>query len=216
MNEITSLTPIQLKNIKEVNWKLKDLVGPIVWEAPTIFTRNLPKPTTSKSVQVCPAAVDFDARYFVIRCPENLTIRLVADENRMPILQTNKDHKSDQNESNLNSMTSLTHPNHWRHKDRPIVQISTPYVFWSEDVIYLNISSAFMDYRSTPLPGVTLHARFPINPTSNQLVWAFEWHDIQKEIVFKKGDPWFYIHFETCDPSRKVRLIQSNHLVYID
>ena len=211
-SETTSSNPLPIKTVTEVSWGLKSVVKPNGWEAPEVFTRNLPKPTTSKSVQVCPAAVDFDARYFVIKCPTDLTLLLSSDQNGSTSLQLNKEKSSTQNGSVLDSMVSLTDPNNWRHKDRPVVEILTPYVFHSKDVVYLNLTPAFMDYRSTPLPGITLNARFPINTQSNQIAWAFEWHDIQKEFKFKQGEPWFYVYFESTDPSRKVRLVKNDNL----
>ena len=211
-SDTSSSNPLAIKTVTEVSWGLKSVVEPIGWEAPEVFTRNLPKPTTSKSVQVCPAAVDFDARYFVIKCPTDLTLLLSSDQNGSTSLQLDKEKSSTQNESVLDSLVSLTDPNNWRHKDRPVVEILTPYVFHSEDVIYLNLTPAFMDYRSPPLPGITLNARFPINTQSNQIAWAFEWHDIQKEIKFKQGEPWFYAYFESTDPSRKVRLVKNENL----
>jgi len=213
----TPLIPAQGKTVTEVSWGLKPFFESIDWGAPEVFTRNLPKPTTSKSVQVCPAAVDFDARYFVIKCPADLTIRLILDENAAPTLQTNTVPGSSTKRSSLDSSATLIDPNDWRHKDRPIIQIPTPYVFLSEELVYLNLSPAFMDYRSSPLPGMTMNARFTIKTQPNQLVWSFEWHDIQKEIKFKQGEPWFYVYFESSDPSRKVRLLepeQSDHLLY--
>ena len=207
-----SPTPVPIKTITEVSWDLKPVVEPFAWGVPEVFSRNLPKPTTSKSVQVSPAAVDFDARYFVIKCPVDLTIRLSLDQDGSPSLQPNKKQIFAEKGSTLDLMAELIDSNNWRHKGRPIVQVSTPYVFQSKDDVYLNLTPAFMDYRSTPLPGITLNARFPINTQSNQIAWTFEWHDIQKEIKFKQGEPWFYVYFESTDPSRKVRLVKNDNL----
>jgi hypothetical protein len=40
-------------------------------------------------------------------------------------------------------------------------------------------------------------------------MWAFEWYDTKKDIVIKRGDPWFYARFEAEEPSRPVRLIEA-------
>jgi hypothetical protein len=41
------------------------------------------------------------------------------------------------------------------------------------------------------------------------LSWAFEWHEIDKDLELQRGDPWFYCHFETTDPSQHVRLVEA-------
>ena len=39
-------------------------------------------------------------------------------------------------------------------------------------------------------------------------MWAFEWHDTQKDLILKRGDPWFYVGFETLPADRSVNLSQ--------
>jgi hypothetical protein len=68
----------------------------------------------------------------------------------------------------------------------------------------------FYHYPRKPLPGVTLGGRFPIDVWPRKLVWAFEWHDGASEIHINRGDPWFYLSFETEDPSRRTRLIEAD------
>jgi hypothetical protein len=41
-------------------------------------------------------------------------------------------------------------------------------------------------------------------------MWAFEWFDTSRELVLRRGEPWFYVRFETHDPSRPVRLIEAD------
>jgi hypothetical protein len=51
--------------------------------------------------------------------------------------------------------------------------------------------------------------RFPIHVWPRELVWAFEWHDINADLIIKRGDPWFYLNFETKNPARHVRLVEA-------
>jgi hypothetical protein len=51
--------------------------------------------------------------------------------------------------------------------------------------------------------------RFPIHIWPRPLAWAFEWYDLSKPLVLKRGDPWFYVHFETENPSAHVRLVEQ-------
>ena len=40
-------------------------------------------------------------------------------------------------------------------------------------------------------------------------MWAFEWHDTSKDLILKRGEPLFYCQFDGYDPSRTIKLIQT-------
>ena len=40
-------------------------------------------------------------------------------------------------------------------------------------------------------------------------MWAFEWHDLEKDLVLKRGEPLFYVRFEGGDPAAPVRLVEA-------
>jgi hypothetical protein len=56
---------------------------------------------------------------------------------------------------------------------------------------------------------VQINGRFPIDIWPRALQWAFEWHDMSKDLVLKRGEPLFYVQFEGPDPSASVRLIEA-------
>ena len=197
------------KKVIDVGWTLIDFPASVIWSDPEPFTRNLPKSTTAKSVQVCPAALDFDAGYFVVKCPIDLHIRFVIDQNGRPIVQNVDGEKSSVRDHFLNQLLMVVSPNEWRHPERPIIQVVTPYVFLSDDPVYINQFPPFLNYLPNQLPGLMISGRFPIDVWPRQMTWAFEWYDTNKEINIKRGDPWFYVYFETTDPSRGVKLIES-------
>ena len=106
-------------------------------------------------------------------------------------------------------MVMAVHPNEWRHSSRPVIQVMTPLFFVADEPVWLTQLPAFYHHGATPLPGLTLGGRFPIHIWPRELVWAFEWHDVGKDLLIKRGDPWFYLSFETEDPSRHVRLVEA-------
>ncbi|MDB5439613.1 MAG: hypothetical protein JWM33_2040, partial [Caulobacteraceae bacterium] len=42
-----------------------------------------------------------------------------------------------------------------------------------------------------------------------QMMWAIEWFDTSKELVLRRGEPWFYVRFETHDPTRPIRFFEA-------
>jgi hypothetical protein len=75
--------------------------------------------------------------------------------------------------------------------------------------VYMSQLPPFCHNFRTPLPGIMIDGRMPIHIWPRPLMWAFEWHDTNKPLVLKRGEPWFYLHFETNDPTRRVRVIEA-------
>ena len=67
----------------------------------------------------------------------------------------------------------------------------------------------FNHYRDPPWPGLEIGGRFPIHVWPRSLMWAFDWWDPSKDLILKRGEPWFYVRFETDNPRRPVRLVEA-------
>jgi hypothetical protein len=85
----------------------------------------------------------------------------------------------------------------------------TSYIFVSDDPVYVNQYPPFLHYNPVVRPGVQINGRFPVDIWPRALQWAFEWHDVSKDLILKRGEPLFYVHFEGPDPSASVRLIEA-------
>lgn len=62
-----------------VGWMLHAPKSSVIFSPPKLFSRDDPKPVSSKSIQHCPAAIDFDRRHFAIPVPINLTLKFVRE-----------------------------------------------------------------------------------------------------------------------------------------
>jgi hypothetical protein len=86
--------------------------------------------------------------------------------------------------------------------------------------VYVNQYPPFLQYNPTPRPGVQVNGRFPIDIWPRALQWGFEWHDMSKDLIIKRGEPLFYVHFEGPDPSAPIRMIEAKRtpelMGYID
>ena len=89
------------------------------------------------------------------------------------------------------------------------MQVITPYLFLADEPVWLTQLPPMHAYLPTPWPGLLICGRFPIDVWPRTLMWAFEWHDTTKDLVLKRGEPWFTARLETMDPSRKTRLIKT-------
>ena len=197
------------RRVTEVGWAITEAKAAMIWDDPKPFRRDLPKAASAKSVQVCPAAVDFDARHIVVTCPVDLNLRISLEDGKAPVLENVDGVRSSVRTRHLNQMISVVSPAEWRHPKRPILQIVTPYIFLADEVVYLNQVPPYLDHQPEPAPGVLISGRFPVHIWPRPMMWAFEWHDTSKNLVLRRGQPWFYVRFETHDPARATRLVEA-------
>lgn len=193
----------------QVGWTLEDAKASLIWEEPVPYRRGSPPAAASKSVQFCPAVIDFDARHFVVKCPIDINVRMLLSADKPPALQMIDGLQSTVRGKHLNSMVSIISRAEWRHPERPILQFITPYIFITDDPMWVNQLPPFLDYLDPALPGLLIAGRFPLHIWPRRLMWAFEWHDVSKPLVVKRGAPWFYLRFDTPDPSAHVRMVEA-------
>ena len=60
----------------EVGWLLKDETAGVIWDTPKPVSWNHSKAQTSKSVQACPAVIQYDRLHYVINSPVDLHLRI--------------------------------------------------------------------------------------------------------------------------------------------
>ena len=204
------------KRTVTVGWLARSDKTAVLFAAPKLFSRDDPKAASSKSLQNCPAAVDFDRRHFVIPVPIDVSLRFVRQPDGRMSLQ---DADGDQSGIRANGLKQLLifHPeNEWRHPDRPLIQFLSPYVFVADDPCYVVQTPPYLHYFPEQRPGVQMGGRFPIHIWPRPVSWGFEWHDIAKPLILKRGEPWFYVRFETENPSARVRLIEQERTEELD
>lgn len=192
----------------DVGWLLRDEQTSLIWAAPRTFRRDDPKPTHAKAVNNCPSVLDYEARLFEVLCPFDMHLGFKVDKGR-PILINRAGANSAIESSALSKMVSLQARSQWRHPNRPVLQIGTPYVFIADEPVQMMQMPAFNHYPKHPLPGLVIGGRLPIDVWPRTMSWAFEWCDPNKDLILRRGDPWFYVRFETFDPTRKVRLSEA-------
>jgi hypothetical protein len=191
-----------------VGWLLKEAEGSIVFFAPERVRSAEMNRTHAKSASRCPAVINIESRYFQIRCPYDLHLRFERDPQGQPVLRNLLGDMSPVRRKKLNQLLSITTESEWRYADRPTIQLSLPYFFVTDEPVYLSQLPPFFHYARTPWPGTLFCGRFPIDVWPRQLMWAFEWHDITKDLKIDRGDPLFYCHFETTPQDRAVQVIE--------
>lgn len=194
--------------VVEIGWWLDAKEAKFIYDAPYVYRPSYPAPKHPQAVNKCPGILDYEARHVVVNCPFDLHIRLARNaQDKLDITVHGMDTSVDVHKLQT-EILRLQPPDSWRTPERPVLQLATPYRFVSDEPVYLNQYPP-LHYPRTPLPGLIIGGRYPIDIWPRRLMWAFEWHDLSKDLVLKRGEPWFSLRFETMDPSRHIRLVEA-------
>ncbi len=204
------------KQTTQVGWIINAPSSGFIWDEPRKLTRIDGRSQHAKGVSLCPAANDHDARLIEIACPYDLHLGLRKGKNGEPELVSLDGPQSTLRQSMLSRVCSVVRSAEWRNLSRPIVQFMTPYVFFADEPVYISQLPPYYHYPKERLPGTLIAGRFPIDVWPRGLVWAFEWFDTTQPIIIKRGEPWFYLSFETENPATRVRLVEAEKTPQLD
>jgi hypothetical protein len=192
-----------------VGWFLTQDKGAVLFDPPYRLASRDTQKTHAKSAARCPAVIQMESRYFVVNSPYDIRIGFTRDAKGKAVLVNRAGGASPVRAGKLNELLSLVNEAEWRYPDRPTVQMALPYCFIADEPVWLTQLGCFAHYRADPLPGTIFGGRFPVHIWPRPLMWAFEWHDIEKDIVLRRGEPLFYVQFEATGPDRAVQLVEA-------
>ena len=181
----------------------------MIYDAPARVRSAETSRRHAKSASRCPAVLGLESRYFEVKCPFDLGFAFATDKDGKPALRNVHGARSPVRANKLASLLHVTPETEWRYPDRPTIQMSLPYVFVADEPVYLSQVAPFMHCRAEPWPGTIFGGRFPIEIWPRPLMWAFEWHDTERELKFARGEPLFYCQFETVPQDRPVQLVEA-------
>lgn len=187
-----------LKATYEVGWLIDTDHAAFVWQSPRPMRSGAATAAGSKSLLNCPAVIDQESRMYEVPCPFDIRLRFgIGPDGRPTIFDAMGQHSS-MSPSTLSQLIVFNTPDTWRAPTTPLLQISTPYRLISDEEVFLNQLPPFSCYQPEPWPGLVIPGRFPIQLWPRKLSWAFEWHDTSKDLVLRRGEPWFYLRFESA------------------
>jgi hypothetical protein len=142
-----------------VGWFLNERKGGVIYAPPErVRSVDLNK-KHAKSASRCPAVINLESRYFVIRCPFDLNIGFTRDDKGKPALRNLSGEASTIRASKLGEKLHLTSEVEWRHPEVPTIQLALPYVFVADEPVYASQVAPFMHYAREPLPGTIFGGR---------------------------------------------------------
>ena len=200
----------------KIGWLLTEKKGGIIFDPPERVRSVEMNKTHAKSASRCPAVINLESRYFVVKCPFDLHLGFVRDKDGKPALKNLNGDTSPIRAKKLGQHLHVTTEREWRYPDRPTIQLSLPYLFLADEPVYMSQVAPFMRYRREALPGTIFGGRFPINLWPRPLMWAFDWHDTDRPLKLSRGEPLFYALFETEPQDRPVQMIEAKRTPELD
>jgi hypothetical protein len=191
-----------------VGWFRDIEKGGVIYDPPERVASREVDRTHAKSASRCPAVIQMESRYFLVRSPIDFHIGFTRDKDGKATLVNRAGVASSIRGAKLGEMVRLVNEVEWRYPDRPTIQLTLPYVFIADEPVYITQLGPFAHYRKDPWPGTIFGGRFPINLWPRPLMWAFEWHEPQKDLMVRRGDPLFYCQFEGDRPDRPVQVVE--------
>ena len=192
-----------------IGWLREPEKGGVLYSAPERVIFRQTNRGHAKSAARCPAVINMESRFFQVACPFDLHIGFGRDKDGRAVLINRAGPGGGVRGNKLAEVIVLVPENEWRYPDRPTIQLKLPYIFISDEPVYLTQLDAFAHYRKVPLPGTIFGGRFPINLWPRPLMWAMEWHETAQDLILKRGDPLFYLLFECDHPDRSITLVEA-------
>ena len=192
-----------------VGWLRDSDKGGVIYDPPERLISRQMNRTHAKSASRCPAVIQMESRYFMVKCPFDLNIGFTRDDKGKAVLVNRSGSASSIRANKLNEVLTLVNEAEWRYPDRPTIQLKLPYLFICDEPVYITQLGPFAHYRRDSLPGTIFGGRFPVSIWPRPLMWAFEWHEPDRDIVLKRGEPLFYVQFEGDQADRPVQLVEA-------
>lgn len=200
------------KNV-DVGWFVEQEEAKFVFPEPITLFKSRKKALSNRAVQACPAVNEYERDLFVIRNPFDIRLRCLKVEDRYDLHIVEKGTRID--EDLIPKFVFLMQPHIWRNSQRPVIQIKMPYFFLSDEPVYMTQLSPYMNDNIMDWPGLLIGGRFPINVWPRIMNWAFEWIDLETDLILRRGQPLCYLYFESNHLRAKINMFeiaQTNEL----
>ena len=191
---------------QKIGWCFDRDEGVAIYKPPILLSKLI----TSRGnimgagVSHCPGVRDLNSRTFSILSPYTFRIRAKRIDNQLNFYPVYPD--TEASEEVIKREISFQARKLWRDDKYPILQLSLPYVFFSNESVYINQiePNRFKGEKNWSL----IQGRFDIASWQRPINWGIEWIDTEKDICIKKGDPLCQIIFETTSPESDISLIK--------
>ena len=180
-----------MKKVK-VGWCIDSKEYKIAFEPPTRLIPIKDKSEDQKGYLSCPAVRSYCDGQYVVTSPYSIKLRCVENEDQFKIFPVYP--FTSINDSLIQSLIQIEHPSTWRKKNFITIQVPSPYVFFSDEMIKMEQGHALLTDQTSlnwrVIPGV-----IDIYSWQRPLNWSFEWDINAGDLIINAGEPIYSLRF---------------------
>jgi hypothetical protein len=113
----------------------------LIYEKPVSLRTQRGRALSQRAVQACPAVNDFERKTFVVPVPYNIRLRCTKNVNEFMLEAISPGTRLD--DDLIRDHVFLMEPTFWRDPNNPVLQMKCPYLFISDEEVYLNTVPPF-------------------------------------------------------------------------
>jgi len=155
----------------------------------------------------CPALKTTFKNLYMIRSPFDLHLKHHFQNNGYSWIEVMND--SSMKGEAFDKIMSVNNLDDRNDIEHPLIQLNFPTVVISDDDIEMQMLPALTHY--SELPGLTVGGVINIRKWHRTLNWIFEWHDTDKHIKIKRGDPLIFLKFTSKDRDDIIEVRKINN-----
>ena len=175
---------------------------------PTPWSDLLPFEPEQLRVDIrCPVIAAWASQSFVVKAPFDLGVQFTHGPDGAELKWIKEyDFKIEPRQ-----VVPFTKQKLWRKPNQPSVQWTINNLFVADEPVWMETWSPFFHFRKNPLPGVIVPSRHNIHEWAKPVPWVFEWHDISKPLVIKRGEPIQYVRFHTPNNDETFKIVRLEY-----
>jgi len=193
----------------KVGWCLYGNEALVAYEAPAPLLPPKDLSVKGNGFLSCPAVRSFTAGIFIVHSPFSIKLRFTKGKDSFSVRPVYP--FTSIAEELIPELVSIEPPSSWRSKRFLVFQIPSPYVFFSDEKLFLEQSHPLLTDQSAfnwrVVPG-----KFDIYAWQRPLNWAVEWDTDLGDFEIRVGEPQYILRFYslTDAPVQKISLIKQN------
>lgn len=167
-----------------------------------------PEPIGAARAAELGVSPDMAERILQIRCPYDLTVRLV-DPNGTPPGFQQVPMPGGLSQAGYKGLATPILRRAQRDQATPALQISMNLMMVTEEACALHLTPPFLEPGFRQWPGTLVCGRFPLRSWPRPLNAVLEWQDQKRPWVLRRGAPMAYIWLHFDDPNKVPKVVEA-------
>ena len=181
-----------MKKKTRVGWAIASDEYKIAFEAPEKLHIQKDQSPNQKGFLSCPSVRSFAQSFYIVKSPYSIKLRAIDDGeniNIFPVYPFTSIH-----DTLIKKLIMIEHPSTWRKSNTITIQVPSPYVFFSDQLVLMEQSQPMLT-NQTKLNWRVIPGMIDIYSWQRPLNWAFEWDLTTGDFILHNNEPIYALRF---------------------